>query len=229
MQQYFIDTELKLNQETALRDDILYHLKKVLRGTNETFRLCDSKGEIYLASLKGDKALTVEYLDEHNELDVDVTAIISLIKSDKFELILQKLTELGVKRIVPYNAHRSIVKEKKSEKKLERYKKILTEASEQCHRNFIPEIVNAADFKDIDRYMSELNLIAYEKETPGVKSDLKDKKNITFIIGPEGGFTPAEYRSFKDKGFKSVSLGKRILRAETAAIYLGSIISEVYE
>ena len=77
--------------------------------------------------------------------------------------------------------------------------------------------------------MSELNLIAYEKETPGVKSDLKDKKNITFIIGPEGGFTPAEYRSFKDKGFKSVSLGKRILRAETAAIYLGSIISEVYE
>ena len=161
MQQYFIDTELTLNQETALRDDILYHLKKVLRGTNETFRLCDSKGEIYLASLKGDKALTVEYLDEHNELDVDVTAIISLIKSDKFELILQKLTELGVKRIVPYNAHRSIVKEKKSEKKLERYKKILTEASEQCHRNFIPEIVNAADFKDIDRYMSELNLIAY--------------------------------------------------------------------
>ena len=57
MQQYFIDTELTLNQETSLRDDILYHLKKVLRGTNETFRLCDSKGEIYLASLKGDKAL----------------------------------------------------------------------------------------------------------------------------------------------------------------------------
>ena len=229
MQQYFIDTKLSLNEEIKLREDILYHLKKVLRGTNETFRLCDEEGKIYLASLKGDKALIRNYLDEHNELNVDITAIISLIKSDKFELILQKLTELGVKRIVPYNAQRSIVKEKKSEKKLERYKKILTEASEQCHRNFIPEIVNAIDFKDIDKYMSEINLIAYEKETPGVKSDLKDKKSITFVIGPEGGFTEREYQSFVDKGFKSVSLGKRILRAETAAIYLGSIISEVYE
>ncbi|MGN1406729.1 MAG: RsmE family RNA methyltransferase [Erysipelotrichaceae bacterium] len=229
MQQYFIETELTLNDEIELRDDILYHLKKVLRGTNETFRLCDSKGKIYLASLKGDKALIKKYLDEHNELDIDITAVISLIKSDKFELILQKLTELGVKRIVPYNAQRSIVKEKKGEKKLERYKKILTEASEQCHRNFVPEIVNAIDFKDIDKYMSDLNLIAYEKESPGAKSDLKNKKSITFVIGPEGGFSEKEYEAFLSKGFRSISLGKRILRAETAAIYLGSIISEVYE
>lgn len=226
MQQYFIDEEITLDAKIRLRDDMLFHLKKVLRGTNEYFRLVDINHKIYLAKADGDYASIIKYLDEDNELKTDITAIIALIKSDKFELILQKLTELGVKRIVPYNAYRSVVKEKKSEKKLERYKKILTEASEQCHRNLIPEIVPAIDLKDIDKYLSELNLIAYEKEDSDIKAELSNSQSITFIIGPEGGFDPAEYLKLVEKGFKSISLGKRILRAETAAIYLASIIGE---
>ena len=229
MQQYFINEELSLDGKIKLRDDILYHLKKVLRCTNENFRLVDTNGKIYLAKMVDDYAHILKYLDEDNELDVDITAIIALIKSDKFELILQKLTELGVKKIVPYNAYRSIVKEKKSEKKLERYKKILMEAAEQCHRNFIPEIIPAIDLKDINKFKSDLNLIAYEKQEAGIKAKLKNKKSITFIIGPEGGFDPVEYQKLVDIGFESISLGKRILRAETAAIYLDSIIGEAYQ
>lgn len=222
MQQYFIDQVLNVNESYELRDDILYHLTKVLRSTNKTFRLADKNGNIFLANLDNSKAHIIEKLDEYNELTTDITVILALIKQDKFELTLQKLTELGVKRIIPYNATRSVVKEKKTDKKIERYKKILTEASEQSHRNFVPEILPAIDLKDIEKYKSELNFVAYEKENES-KVNLKGE-SITFIIGPEGGFDIKEIEYIKSIGFESISLGNRILRAETAAIYLTSII-----
>lgn len=225
MQQYFIDYEVKDDKNIILRDDIVYHLKTVLRGTNKTFRIVDVKGNVYLCSLDGNQAVINSSLQENNELDVDVTCILSLIKQDKFELTLQKLTELGVKRIIPYNAYRSVVKETKTEKKLERYKKILTEASEQSHRNFIPEILPAININDVSKYKSDINLIAYEKEGELFNDSLK-AKSITYVIGPEGGFDLDEYNKFVELGFKSISLGKRILRAETAAICLASIIAK---
>ena len=222
MQQYFVDYELNVNETYDLRDDIIYHLTKVLRSTNKTFRLADINGNIFLANLKDNKALIIDKLDENNELSCDITAIIALIKQDKFELTLQKLTELGVKRIIPYNAVRSVVKETKGEKKLIRYQKILTEASEQSHRNFVPEILPAINLNEIKNYLSDLNLLAYENED---KLDNNFKaKSITFIIGPEGGFDQKEVDELNKLGFKSISLGNRILRAETAAIYLTSVI-----
>ena len=223
MQQYFVDNTLKDNDLINLRDDILYHLVKVLRQTNQEFRLVDSTGSIFLCKLENNQARIIKCLNENNELETDITVILALIKSDKFELTLQKLTELGVKRIVPYNAYRSVVKETKKDKKLERYKKILMEASEQSHRNIIPEITSAIDIKDIEKYKSNINLIAYEKEDIKSKSELK-AKSITIVIGPEGGFDKDEYNTIVSMGFNSISLGKRILRAETAAIYLTSII-----
>lgn len=223
MQQYFLDQKLNINDIVSLRDDILYHLVKVLRNTNTEFRLVDNTKTVYLAKLINNQALIVDRLNENNELDVDITVILSLFKSDKFELTLQKLTELGVKRIIPYNAKRSIVKENKKDRKLERYKKILTEASEQSHRNIIPEILPAINLKDIVNYKSELNFIAYEKENSNLLNNIKGK-SITIVIGPEGGFEEDEYKAIVDMGFESISLGKRILRAETAAIFLTSII-----
>ena len=223
MQQYFIDIKLQENDLVDLREDIKYHLVKVLRSTNQKFRLVDSTNSIFLCSLEDGKARIIENLNENNELDIDITVIMSLIKSDKFELTLQKLAELGVRRLIPYNAYRSVVKETKKDKKLERYKKILMEASEQSHRNIIPEILPAIDLKDLEKYKSELNLVAYEKEDITSKSQLK-AKSITLIIGPEGGFDKEELNRIINIGFKSISLGKRILRAETAAIYLTSII-----
>ena len=223
MQQYFLDQKLNINDIVSLRDDILYHLVKVLRNTNTEFRLVDNTQTVYLAKLINNQALIVDRLNENNELDVDITVILSLFKSDKFELTLQKLTELGVKRIIPYNAKRSIVKENKKDRKLERYKKIVTEASEQSHRNIIPEILPAINLKDIVNYKSELNFIAYEKENSNLLNSIKGK-SITIVIGPEGGFEEDEYKAIVDMGFESISLGKRILRAETAAIFLTSII-----
>ena len=223
MQQFFYKDSLKLNEEVLLDKEILYQLKKVLRANDGyEFRLVDNNQNVFLCELKDNNALVKEELNENNELDVDITVILALIKNDKMDFALQKLTELGVKRIVPYKAYRSVVKEGKANNKLDRFKKIVKEASEQSHRNIIPEICDYVDIKDLDKYKSEINLVAYEKNDDVVNSF--KGKSITLIIGPEGGFDLDEINKIIAMGYKPISLGKRILRAETAAIYLSSII-----
>lgn len=223
MQQYFVDINVHTGDVIALSDDILYHLVKVLRKDNTyTFRIADSTGKIFFANLISNKECKIgELTNENNELDCEITCILSLIKNDKFELTLQKLVELGVKRIVPYKSVRSVVKVKDN-KKLDRLNKIVKEASEQSHRNFIPEVCDFASINDLEKYKSDCNYICYESDKNIV--DIKPSKSITYIIGPEGGFEENEYKKICDMGFESISLGKRILRAETAAIYMTSII-----
>ena len=224
MQQFFYSSKLNINDIAPLDKDILYQLKKVLRANDGyEFRLVDINQDIFLCELLGENAKVIKDLKENNELDVDITVILSLIKNDKMDFALQKLTELGVKRIVPYKAYRSVVKEGKGNNKLDRFKKIVREASEQSHRNIIPEICDYSDIKDLEKYKSELNLVAYEKNDD-IVNDFKGHKSITLIIGPEGGFELEEINKIIDMGYKPISLGKRILRAETAAIYLSSII-----
>ena len=224
MQQFFYDEKINLNDYCPLNKDINYQLHKVLRANDGyLFRLADNDGELFLCELKDDKAFIKEKLDENNECEIDITVIMSLIKNDKFDFAIQKLTEIGVKRIVPYVARRSVVKQGKGNNKLDRLKKIAREASEQSHRNVIPEICDFIDIKDLEKYKSEVNLIAYEKEEKLI-SDLKNIKSVSIIIGPEGGFEKEEVEEIVDLGFSSISLGKRILRAETAAIYLSSLL-----
>ena len=223
MQQYFVDYKLNIDDIIKLDDDILYHLIKVLRkDSSYTFRICDGNHDIYHAHLIDKSSCKIDaFLDENNELDNDITCILSLIKNDKLELTIQKLVELGIKRIVLYKAVRSIVKIK-DDKKLLRLNKICLEAAEQSHRNIIPEIVYVSKLDDLSNYLSKNNYICYESE-----KDIKDinvKDSVTYIIGPEGGFEDKEYQRICDMGFKSISLGKRILRAETAALYMSSVI-----
>lgn len=223
MQQYFVDINVHSGDVIALSDDILYHLVKVLRKDNTyTFRIADAMGNIYYANLISNKECKIgEPTNENNELDCDITCILSLIKNDKFELTLQKLVELGVKRIVPYKSVRSVVKVKDN-RKIDRLKKIVKEAAEQSHRNIIPEVCGFVDIKDLEKYKSDANYICYESDRN--IADIQKTKSITYIIGPEGGFEDNEYRRICDMGFESISLGRRILRAETAAIYMTSII-----
>ena len=223
MQQYFTNGLVNTNVRIQLEAEVVYHIRKVLRKTDGyVFRIADGSKKIYEAVLDGNFAIIGNCTNEENELSTDITVILSLIKNDKFDYALQKLTELGVKRIVPFKANRSVVKEGKGTNKLDRFRKIVREASEQSHRNIIPEICDFADIKDIDKYLSEINLIAYEKETVNLPS-LKTN-SVTIVIGPEGGFEDGEVNEFIKHGFVSVSLGNRILRAETAALYLTSVI-----
>jgi len=223
MQQYFVSEILQENDEICLNEDILHHLVKVLRkDSSYKFRLVGADSRVFFAHLIDKKIAHIdEFVDENNELDVDVTCVLSLIKMDKFELCIQKLVELGVKRIVPFEATRSVVKIRDG-KKLERIRKIALEAAEQSHRNIVPEIAPVCNIKGLKNYLSKYNYLCYEAEQD--IADITIDGSLTYIIGPEGGFDSKEYQSICDLGFKSVSLGKRILRAETAAIYTTSVI-----
>lgn len=223
MQQFFCDDILNVGVQYKLSKEIDYQLKKVLRVNNGyIFRMVDGNHVVYKCQYLDSNALVVDKLDENNELDFDITVILALLKNDKFDFAVQKLTELGVKRIVPYMARRSVVKQGKGNNKLDRLTKIAKEASEQSHRNYVPEICDFCSINDLPKYKSDINLIAYEKDDKRI-SDLKGK-SFTIVIGPEGGFEPSEYNEIVSLGFDSISLGKRILRAETAAIYLSSVI-----
>ena len=223
MQQYFSDRILNEGDVLALDEEILHHLIKVLRkDTTYIFRICDREHRIFTAHLIDDRNCQIlKDTSENNELETQITCILSLIKNDPFEYCIQKLTELGVTRIVPYQAERSVIRIR-DEKKMKRLRKIAQEAAEQSHRNIVPEICEPARLKDLKNYLSDQNYLCYEAETKIEKIDISG--SVTFIIGPEGGFTEKEFEQIREMGYESVSLGKRILRAETAALYMTSVI-----
>ncbi len=236
MQRYFIDEQCIKNDLIYIDDYNYKHMAKVMRYKNHDKVVCILPNHFtYLYEIidieKG-VLKQVSKIDEDHELDVDVTLIYGLPKSDKFEFVLQKATELGVKRIVPFLSQRSIIKTDSASfaKKEERYKKILKEASEQSYRQCIPELMPLIKIKELNKYLSDINLVAYEESSKqGEHSQFysalnSDYKTITIIVGPEGGFDQKEIDYMKSIGIKECSLGKRILRSETAPLYMLSVI-----
>ncbi len=233
MQRYFAN---KNNNQVILSDGDVHHLLHVMRArvNDEIETVID--GKLYSAIIKSISPLDIEISYEiplDTELSSDVTLFFALAKGDKIDTVVQKATELGVSKIVLCNTERSIVKyeQKDVAKKLERYQKIAKEASEQSHRTRIPTIVGPINLKDIDKYMCDINLLAYEKvagKTDNIPMDIKGK-SISAMIGPEGGFSEKEVELLMNKGFSLISLGKRILRTETAALYILSVLGFILE
>ncbi len=237
MQQYFSESPLTVGEEYYFDDKQAHHAKTVVRLENEKIRLvyagkgyfatCYSRGRDFVAMVD-------EEDDRNNEIGVEVTLAVALIRKEKFELVLQKAAELGVTQIVPFESSRCVAKFKreKSDKLIRRYRDILMEAAQQCKRNIIPEIVEPVGIKDLGKYKSELNFVPYENaydSSDFLTKYLEDKKSVTIAVGPEGGFSKEEIADLTENGFITVTLGSRILRAETAAIYSCSVISESYE
>ena len=236
MQRYFIDKKCIQNDKIMIDDYNHRHMQKVMRFKNGDTVICilpSAKTCVYIIEdiEKGILRFDQE-IDEDHELDVDVTLVYGLPKHDKFELVLQKATELGVKRIVPFQCCRSVIKTDASsfEKKRERYQKILKEASEQSCRQMIPVLTPLANIKELPQYLSDINLVAYEESSKAgehqcfFSSLSKQYQTITIIVGPEGGFDESEIAQMKSLGIEECSLGKRILRSETAPLYMLSVI-----
>lgn len=231
MQRYFVNKDK--NGKFVFSEQDVFHISKVMRfKINDQLEVvCDGNVSVVnIDSFNPFAVHVVSMVSGSTELTRDITLFIPLLKSDKAELIIQKATEIGVHSIVFYLSRRSIIKldQKDFEKKLTRYNMIAKEASEQCHRNLIPEISGIISLSDIKKYQCDNNLLAYELEngaTTSFEKALKDEGSISVIIGPEGGFEVSEVDLLKENGFKLISLGKRILRVETAAIYALSVIS----
>lgn len=163
-------------------------------------------------------------------LSVQIDAAISLIKNDKMDFCIQKLTELGIARIFPSAAKRSVVKLKE---KKEKWDAIVRETMKQCQAVRPTLIENIISLQDLPLEDYDLVLLPYECEDDRRIKDLLVEKEsirkILYIIGPEGGFEKEEVAFLEKRGAKVVSLGKRILRAETAAVIVGGILVHEFE
>lgn len=239
MQKFFIE-EAYFNDFT-LPEDLIYQCEKVLRyHLGDTFMVGVSNKN-YLVEITNItlKALTYKVIKEvplDTELDIFVSIIQGYPKGDKFESIIKHGTELGATSFIPCLLERCQFKTDKERmaSKICRFKKIIREASEQSFRNTIPSISNFTKLKDLDLSLFDHVFVCYEEEAKqnnlsGLKQTLKQLNKgakIAFLIGPEGGITSSEISYLK--GFKNtsfVSLGKRILRTETAALYALSVVS----
>ena len=208
-------------------------LKVVMRMTiNDQVIINTTEGDIYLASIsqinKNDVSLQVIKPLDNTYHPFNLTLGVSMIKKDNFELILQKVTELGVKAILPLTTERSIIKIDDFSKKLNRYETIIKEASEQSERTILPKIHDLTTLDEMDLTSYNKLILCYARENAETFStileEVNSSDNVLALIGPEGGFSAKEIQKLKNKGFKTVSLGKTILRAETAAIYVTSIM-----
>lgn len=219
----------------VLTTDDVKQIKQVLRLKNNEQIICIYNAEHYLTTIEVVSPQNYLFkltkkLKKNYESSINIRLIAGLIRNTKWDYLLQKATELGVNEIIPFQFKRCVVqlKGENNIKKIERWTKICKEASEQSYRNQIPLISYVeSDLKVLQKYQSDVNLVCYEKAAQN--SQLKDFLHqdfttVTIVIGPEGGFTAEEIAVLTANGYSLVSLGQRILRAETAPLAILSII-----
>jgi 16S rRNA (uracil1498-N3)-methyltransferase len=233
---FFISPDQISGPHISIVGEDVRHISTVLRmQAGDALLLCDGEGTEYTVKITRVErsGITTEITGQSKrELRYPrITLGQGLPKSDKMDLIVQKATELGVAGIVPLVTERAIVKIRDEEKRIARWQKIAKEAAMQSNRPDIPKIGSIASFRDIfstlDPDPSTLLLLPWEEGTEPVKNVLRQNpavKNIVVLIGPEGGFSTTEAESAKTRGFHPVSLGPNILRTETAAIAVLSMI-----
>lgn len=234
MYQFFVDpSQILLDQKKVIiTGDDVNHIKNVLRmKIGEEFNVSNGiDGKEYRCSVEelGDDQIlcTLRFIKEDGvELPVKVTLFQGLPKADKMELIIQKAVELGVAEVVPVACKRCIVKldAKKEKSKLARWQGIAEAAAKQSKRGFIPQVREVMSYKEAIAYAKDMEckLTPYEmaedmSHTREVLGGIKPEDRVAIFIGPEGGFEEEEIQAALTEGIEPITLGKRILRTETA-------------
>lgn len=239
MQRFFVEPSQVQEKEIFIRGNDVNHIKNVLRmKTGEEVLISTGDNLEYTCYIK-------EFLEEEvkpqvmyvQEAGYELTSRIYLFqglpKSDKMELIIQKAVELGVHAVVPVSMKRCVVKldKKKEESKRKRWQAISESAAKQSKRMYVPEVMPVMDFKSAVEFAKTLDvkLLPYElakgmKETKELIQSIKQGQSIAIFIGPEGGFEESEVALAMEGGAKAITLGRRILRTETAGLTALSIL-----
>lgn len=229
---------INLEQNTCIIEgEDVKHISKVLRcKENDKLEVCDMESNEYICEIREinkDNILLdiIEKVNIKRESNLKVKLYQGMPKGTKMELILQKLTEIGVDEIVLVQTKRSVTKidNKKEDKKIERWERIIYEAAKQSKRGKIPTLTGVLTFNEAleDMKNNDLNLCPYENErTVIIKEAIKGKQinNMGIFVGPEGGFEEEEIEKIQNINGQVVSLGPRILRTETASVVASSIV-----
>ena len=224
-------------EHVALTDNLAHRILRVLRmKVGDQILLCDPRGVEWVAEIVGTEIDVVrvkllEPIFSRPEPKTFVTLFQGIPKGDKMDFIVQKATELGVQRIVPMFTRRTVVQlsPDKAKSKRERWQRVAVSATEQSGGKIVPEIALPLPFRKAldEAAKSDLWLLFYEAaEEPlrEVVAPFKDASHVAIMVGPEGGFEPSEVAEAKRMGAQIVSLGKRILRTETAAIVAVALV-----
>ena len=239
MHHFFVTPEQVKENQILVQGSDVNHIKNVLRmKVGEELHISDGNNKKYLCeietmSAEEVKVLIKEVLVSDTELPSKIYLFQGLPKSDKMELIIQKAVELGAYEIIPVATKRAVVKldDKKAGKKVERWNSIAEGGAKQSGRNVVPKVQNVMLYKEALRYAECLDvvLIPYELaegmgETRAIIGGIQPGQSIGVFIGPEGGFETSEVEQALAMGAKTVTLGKRILRTETAGLTTLSIL-----
>ena len=229
MQRYFCKE--KINNQIVLYDDDYHHIKNVMRmNKGDNIEVVYDK-KVYKCEIKDFDLIEVIEEINSNEENLEITLVIPILKEQKMDFIFQKATELGVNKIIPFYAKRSIVSDlkEKEEKKIIRWTKICKEASEQSKRNTIPIVTSIKKLEQLK--IDGVKLVCSTREkSENLKIFLQSLSNydkITIVVGPEGGLTLEEEQKLNDMGFKSITLGNRIMRVETVPIFILSVLNYI--
>lgn len=244
MPRFFVPPSQIQEEELVIRGNDVNHIKNVLRmHPGDEVSISDGQGMDYFCRIKAIEREEISLSIENSwksyvELPVQLYLFQGLPKGDKMELIIQKAVELGVYEIIPVRTSRVIVKldEKKEGKKLARWQQIAEGGAKQSGRGIVPEIKPVMGFAQALAYARSLDgmIIPYEKaegmaNTRKIIFGLKDKKSIGIFIGPEGGFDEKEVEAAIEAGASPVTLGRRILRTETAGLAMLSVLMFEFE
>lgn len=235
MQRYFIQKKQITQSTIQMTKEDSHHIKNVMRmKIGEKVTCCDDS-QTYLCEIKTFEPVVllsiIETYDENNETTVRVLIAHGLVRREKTEEVIRRLTELGCSEYVPIILHRSMVKP--MDEKSSRWQIIIKEASEQAHRTHKMVLHSTQTLKQLVEQTKDFDLRLFADPSMGLSSlkqvmSMKQFKAIAVIIGPEGGLEPSECQFLIESGFVGVHLGKRILRTETAPLYVMSAIAYHY-
>lgn len=240
MYRFYVSADQLAEKEVFISGGDVNHIKNVLRlEVGDWIVACDGNGTDYVSRIQSicsdEVVASIEKVQPTGtELPVRITLFQGMPKKDKLELIIQKAVELGACEIVPVMTKRTVVKlseEKKINKRLERWQSIAYAATKQCDRGIIPTVHKPVSYEEALAMADQLdyNVIPYELQT-GMEEARKivdqacKQRSLGIFIGPEGGFEPEEVERAMTRNIHPMTLGKRILRTETAGMALLSIL-----